>query len=106
MTTIGFISFSASLNALTVMDIDVGNNHACVHFANYKAMCWGYDMDDGLGTTIKTGDMGDNPGEMVALIPIAFSASITEAIVQIECGNGSTCGTISKKKKKKKNWNE
>jgi alpha-tubulin suppressor-like RCC1 family protein len=92
MATLNFISFTASLNALTIADMSLISTHTCVLFTTGSIICWGSNSNGRLGYDDTADARGDAPGEMVNLVPLVFATSISAKVVQISSGDRSTCG--------------
>lgn len=92
MTSLSFISFTATLNALPIAHIDSGALHVCALFSSGSVVCWGTQANAVLGSEISdaNSNLGDQPGEMIALVPIMFKNTIRA--VQVAAGSSSTCG--------------
>ncbi len=94
MSNLNYISFSPSLDAVGVVDVAVGEGHACALFASNVTACWGSNNDGELGIGTSFAALwGGNPGEMSTLVPIAFATTLVSvSIVQIVAGSSATCG--------------
>ncbi len=89
---INFISFSASINALTVAEISITSGNNCVLFTTGSTICWGANTNGALGLDTPAEPAGDDPGDMAALVPLTFAASVKATISQISAGDRSSCG--------------
>jgi hypothetical protein len=74
MSSLSFISFTASMQALGIAEISVGATHACAVFSSGSSICWGENSSGELGAEVVTG---------------------------INLGNGKLVNNKKKKKKKK-----
>ncbi len=93
ITTLDFIAFTASLNALSIVGAAV-SDHSCALFQTGTLACWGRNDYGQLGSTASTAtNLGSAPTHMVNLVPIAFS--VTQSVVQVSAGGTSTCALFS-----------
>ena len=92
MAQVSFISFSASINALTVAEISASSNPTCILFTTGGVFCWGGNTHGGTGLDDTAEPVGDDPGDMENLKPLVFAATITHAVVQVSAGDASVCG--------------
>ncbi len=96
MSSMAYLSFSASMNALGIVEISTGYLHNCALFSSGRIICWGSNENGELGAEVGTGfELGDNSGELAALIPVNFMTSIvTFPAIEVAAGRYVTCGTL------------
>lgn len=97
MSNLNFISFTASLNALAITELSSTRTHVCVIFDTGSVVCFGCNTYGNLGANLSASSgVGDTPGEMVALVPIVFKASVaTSTPIQVSAGDLITCVLFS-----------
>lgn len=97
MSNLTFISFSASLNAVGIIEMTAGNQNTCVLFANHSMICFGINNVGQSGAEVGIGiSLGDDPSDMESLVPILFPSSFSpHYIVQITSGYFTTCALFS-----------
>lgn len=95
MNSIVFVSFTASLNAINIVEVALrSSNHNCALFATGSVVCWGFNLTGQLGAGVASGEnLGDAATEMVNRVPIVFASSITHLPVSVICRKTNTCGT-------------
>lgn len=92
ISSLPYLSFAPSLNALGIVDITANaGSHNCVLFANGSVVCFGKNSNGQLGTLSTANHQGDFFGEMAALTPVVFGATITFQVVQVVAGLQNSC---------------
>ncbi len=96
MSNLAFVSFTATMNALGVADVSVGNDHTCVMFATGSITCFGRNVSGQLGLTLATNvAVGDSADELLTLaLPVVFKYTTVRA-VQIAAGVSATCALFT-----------
>jgi len=65
-----------------IVDFDLGDNNACVQFANGEALCWGYQND---------GELGNGTLETIYEANVAWEVLQLNDAAQISVGDQSVC---------------
>lgn len=92
MSNLGFITFTATLNVIPIVEISGRGEHVCVLFQTGSVVCFGRNNSGECGAGTNESAIGDNAGEIPALVPVLFKVSIvTVPVISISAGAGGTC---------------